>query len=106
MALALVYPQPERGRGKKDSTRKESESLSFSYRRAEGEHNRAELRAAVVAQLAPRRSFRDVPRPRIRHVLWSCSNNADVWHALPVSPAIWAAGPVGDMRPLVELASP
>jgi hypothetical protein len=33
MALAVIHPEPERGRGKKDEARKEAESASFSYRR-------------------------------------------------------------------------
>ena len=33
MALAMIYPEPGRGRGKKDAARKESESGSFSYTR-------------------------------------------------------------------------
>jgi hypothetical protein len=33
MALALLYPEPERGRGKKDAARKGAETASFSYRR-------------------------------------------------------------------------
>lgn len=33
MALAMIYPDPERGRGKKDESRKQTESGSFSYTR-------------------------------------------------------------------------
>jgi hypothetical protein len=33
MALAMIYPEPERGRGKKDDAKKKAESASFSYRR-------------------------------------------------------------------------
>jgi hypothetical protein len=33
MAMALLYPEPERGRGKKDPAKKEAETASFSYRR-------------------------------------------------------------------------
>jgi hypothetical protein len=33
MALAMIYPEPERGRGKKDAAKKEVESVSFSYSR-------------------------------------------------------------------------
>lgn len=33
MALAMIYPDPERGRGKTDAARKGAESASFSYRR-------------------------------------------------------------------------
>ena len=33
IALAMIYPEPERGRGKKDEARKGAESASFSYRR-------------------------------------------------------------------------
>ena len=33
MALAMMYPEPERGRGKKDEAKKEADSASFSYRR-------------------------------------------------------------------------
>ena len=35
MAVALVYPQPERGRGKKDPARKDADSSPFSYRRVQ-----------------------------------------------------------------------
>jgi len=33
MALAVIYPEPPRGRGKVDQARKEAETASFSYRR-------------------------------------------------------------------------
>jgi hypothetical protein len=33
MALAMIYPEPPRGRGKVDQARKEAETASFSYRR-------------------------------------------------------------------------
>jgi len=33
MAAAMMFPEPERGRGKKDVARKEADSASFSYRR-------------------------------------------------------------------------
>ena len=33
MALAMIYPEPARGRGNKDDARKGAESASFSYRR-------------------------------------------------------------------------
>lgn len=33
MGLALLYPEPERGRGKKDQARKGAETASISYRR-------------------------------------------------------------------------
>jgi hypothetical protein len=35
MALAMIYPEPERGRGKKDVARKETETVSFSFTRLE-----------------------------------------------------------------------
>lgn len=33
MATAFAYPEPERGRGKKDEAKKGAETASFSYRR-------------------------------------------------------------------------
>jgi hypothetical protein len=33
MAVAMIYPNPERGRGKKNLARKETETGSFSYTR-------------------------------------------------------------------------
>jgi len=33
MALAMLYPEPERGRGNKDEAKKGAETASFSYRR-------------------------------------------------------------------------
>jgi hypothetical protein len=33
MGLAILYPEPERGRGNKDDARKGAEAASFSYRR-------------------------------------------------------------------------
>lgn len=35
MALAIIYPEPERGRGKKDGAKKGAETSSFSYRRVQ-----------------------------------------------------------------------
>jgi hypothetical protein len=32
-ALAFMYPEPERGRGKKDPAKKHADSASFSFRR-------------------------------------------------------------------------
>jgi hypothetical protein len=33
MALAMIYPEPERGRGRKDTGKKVAETAPFSYRR-------------------------------------------------------------------------
>jgi hypothetical protein len=33
MQLAILFPEPERGRGKKDEARKEAETSSLSYSR-------------------------------------------------------------------------
>jgi hypothetical protein len=35
MALAMIYSEPEKGRGKKDTAKKDAESSSFSYRRVQ-----------------------------------------------------------------------
>jgi len=35
MALAMIYPNPDRGRGKKDEARKGAETASFHYRRVQ-----------------------------------------------------------------------
>jgi ParB-like chromosome segregation protein Spo0J len=35
MALAMIYPQPKRGRGRKDDAHKGAETASFSYRRVQ-----------------------------------------------------------------------
>ena len=58
MALAMLYPEPERGRGKKDNARKGAETSSFSYRRVE--QARAILRhsrGAAEDVLAGRKHF-------------------------------------------------
>src|SRR4051812_27389030 len=35
MAMAMIYPQPDRGRGKTDDAKKGAETASFSYRRVQ-----------------------------------------------------------------------
>jgi hypothetical protein len=35
MALAMIYPEPERGRGKKDAAKKDVESSPFTYRQVQ-----------------------------------------------------------------------
>jgi hypothetical protein len=57
MALAMIYPNPERGRGKKDLARKETETGSFSYTRVKDaravlRHSRA-LAEDVLKDITP-----------------------------------------------------
>jgi hypothetical protein len=51
MAVAMLYPEPERGRGKKDAARKDAETSSFTYRRVQQArqvlHHSSELALAV-----------------------------------------------------------
>lgn len=60
MALAMIYPVPERGRGKKDVARKGAEIASFQYRRVQ--EARAVLRhsQALAEDVMARRTSLDV----------------------------------------------
>src|SRR6516165_3714670 len=40
MALAMIYPEPARGRGKTDDAKKHAETSSFSYRRSNEDKRR------------------------------------------------------------------
>ena len=69
MALAMIYPEPERGRGKKDAAKKEAESAPFSYRRVKEarsvlHHSPGLAGSVVMGSLSLEDALKQVEEPK------------------------------------------
>lgn len=60
MALALIYPDAERGRGKRDEARKGAETSSFSYRRVQQARSVLRYSRALAEDVLAKRKSLDV----------------------------------------------